>query len=79
MTGIGFIGGGAILKRDDRVSGVATAAGIWCTGAVGVAVALSEFAVAIALAIACWATLFFFTPLTGRDVEDVRAAKEGDA
>lgn len=33
----------------------------------------------LALAVACWATLFFFTPLTGRDVEDVRAANKGDA
>ena len=38
MTGIGFIGGGAILKNGGRVSGTATAASIWNTGAVGLAV-----------------------------------------
>lgn len=78
MTGIGFIGGGAILKQDDRVSGVATASGIWCTGAVGAAVALSEYLVAVTLAAVCWGTLFVFTPLTDRDAEDMRAADDPD-
>lgn len=41
-TGIGFIGGGAILKvRHERtIEGLTTAAGIWLTSAVGVGVAL---------------------------------------
>lgn len=38
MAGLGFIGGGAILKREDRVKGTATAASVWGTGAVGAAV-----------------------------------------
>jgi CheY-like chemotaxis protein len=33
MTGIGFIGGGAILKSDGSVRGTATAASVWNTGA----------------------------------------------
>jgi hypothetical protein len=39
-TGIGFIGAGTILKRTDsgEVEGLTTAAGIWLTGAVGLAV-----------------------------------------
>lgn len=40
-TGIGFVGAGAILKPDTReedVKGVTTAAGIWLTAAVGMAV-----------------------------------------
>jgi putative Mg2+ transporter-C (MgtC) family protein len=35
ITGIGFIGGGAILKDGGTVRGTATAASIWNTGAVG--------------------------------------------
>ncbi|MEJ2151489.1 MAG: MgtC/SapB family protein [Gemmatimonadota bacterium] len=76
MTGIGFIGGGAILKQDGEVSGVATASGIWCTGAIGAAVALSEYVIAVALATICWVTLWSFTRLTGRAAEDVRATDE---
>ena len=39
-TGIGFIGGGAILKLSEErdIQGLTTAAGIWITAAVGVAV-----------------------------------------
>lgn len=40
ITGMGFIGGGAILRRDDSVKGTATAASLWITGAIGVSVGL---------------------------------------
>jgi len=49
ITGIGFIGGGAILKHGTSVHGTATAASIWATGAIGMAVALESFDVAIAI------------------------------
>lgn len=51
MTGIGFVGGGAILKHDDRVSGTATASSIWLVGAIGAAVGLGYWNHAIALAV----------------------------
>jgi putative Mg2+ transporter-C (MgtC) family protein len=51
MTGIGFVGGGAILKSDDRVSGTTSAASIWITGAIGSAVAFEFWALAILLSI----------------------------
>lgn len=54
MTGIGFIGGGAILKEDSdsgHVTGIATAASIWNTGAIGAAVAYLRFEIAVALAV----------------------------
>jgi uncharacterized membrane protein YhiD involved in acid resistance len=38
VTGLGFLGAGMILKRDDRVQGLTTAAGIWAVGAVGLAI-----------------------------------------
>ena len=49
MTGIGFIGGGAILKENHSVSGTGTAASIWNTGAIGMAVAFSRFEIAFIL------------------------------
>jgi putative Mg2+ transporter-C (MgtC) family protein len=49
MTGIGFIGGGAILKTGNHVVGTATAASIWNTGAIGAAVAWGRFEIALVL------------------------------
>ena len=40
ITGIGFIGGGAILKQGANVHGTATAASLWATGAIGASVGL---------------------------------------
>jgi putative Mg2+ transporter-C (MgtC) family protein len=53
MTGIGFIGAGAILKTDDETHGVATAAAIWTTGAMGAAVAYGYLLVAVLLCLVC--------------------------
>ena len=36
ITGIGFLGAGVIVKNDDKIVGVTTAAFIWCISAVGV-------------------------------------------
>lgn len=40
ITGMGFIGGGAILRLKDSVKGTATAASLWVTGAIGLRLAL---------------------------------------
>ncbi|MCI0546194.1 MAG: MgtC/SapB family protein [Candidatus Rokubacteria bacterium] len=63
MTGIGFIGGGAILKEGGSVRGTATAASIWSTGAIGAAVAYSRYEIAILLAVINFATLRFLARL----------------
>lgn len=49
ITGMGFIGGGAILKNDSEVHGTATAASLWATGAIGVASGLQAFDVALSV------------------------------
>jgi len=49
VAGIGFIGGGAILKSEGNVHGVATAASIWNTGVLGAAVAEDRWLLAIML------------------------------
>ncbi len=69
MTGIGFVGGGAILKHDDHVTGTASAASIWLVGAVGAAVGFGYWGHAIALAALNWAVITCFGWLKGR-VED---------
>ncbi len=59
MTGIGFIGGGSILKDRGSVSGTATAASIWNTGAIGAAAAWQRYEIAIALSAVNFALLRF--------------------
>ncbi|MCB0345954.1 MAG: MgtC/SapB family protein [Bdellovibrionales bacterium] len=63
MTGIGFIGGGAILKGDRGINGTATAASIWNTGAIGAAVAYRRYEIAVALTLLNFITLRLITPL----------------
>lgn len=57
ITGIGFIGGGAILKERGSVTGTATAASLWNTAAIGIAVAWDHFEIAILLSIVNFVTL----------------------
>jgi putative Mg2+ transporter-C (MgtC) family protein len=57
ITGMGFIGGGAILKQGLSVHGTATAASLWATGAIGVAVGLGSIEVAVTMAVITFLTL----------------------
>lgn len=49
VTGIGFIGAGSILKLSEQreIRGLTTAAGLWMTAAIGVAVGLGSLGVAL--------------------------------
>ncbi len=62
IAGIGFIGGGAILKEGTTVHGASTAASIWNTGVIGAAVALGKYDIAVALAVVNGLTLHFMKP-----------------
>ncbi len=57
ITGIGFIGGGAILKNKNSTYGTATAASIWNMGLIGIAVAFSRYEIAILMALINFVTL----------------------
>ena len=63
IGGIGFIGGGAILKQNGSVRGTATAASLWSTGAVGVAVGLGATDVAVVICGFTFVTLRYLAPL----------------
>jgi putative Mg2+ transporter-C (MgtC) family protein len=66
VAGIGFVGGGAILKAGMSVHGTATAASIWNTGAIGAAAAMGRYEVALLLAILNVFTMFALAPLKKR-------------
>lgn len=47
LTGVGFIGGGAILRRDNIVLGVATAATLWLVTVVGLCLGGGQLALGV--------------------------------
>lgn len=63
ITGIGFVGGGAILKEGATVRGTATAASIWNAGVIGASVAMDRYEIAVILALLNLITLRALLPL----------------
>lgn len=62
MTGIGFIGGGAIFRQGVNVRGTSTAASLWCVGALGGAAACGAWDIAVLLGLVNLATLRLLRP-----------------
>ena len=48
LTGVGFLGAGAILRRGDLIQGVTTAATIWITTVIGLCLGAGEFGLGLA-------------------------------
>ena len=70
ITGVGFLGAGAIMHRDSGVKGLTTAGTIWVSMAIGIACGSFNFLLAIA------GTLLIYLVLTGfRKVETKIARK----
>ena len=75
ITGMGFIGGGAILRMKESVKGTATAASLWGTGAIGTAVGLGSYDAAILISVLTTATLWTLSPLK-RELNEQRKVEE---
>lgn len=73
LTGMGFIGGGAILKSRRRVRGTATAASLWMTGAIGAAVAFGLWELAITMSAVTFIALWVLTRFEHRRQRSRRA------
>lgn len=63
LTGIGFLGGGCILKTEDHIEGVTTAATIWVVSAIGVLIGFGLIKEAIIIGIAVVIILNLVRPL----------------
>ena len=63
VTGIGFLGAGAIMRTDAGIHGLTTAATIWVNAAVGVAVGGGEYHLAIIATVVTLAVLLVLVPL----------------
>ena len=60
IVGIGFIGAGLIIFREEKVSGLTTAAGLWVSAGIGMAIGFGLYILAV---IATALTLFIFIVL----------------
>jgi putative Mg2+ transporter-C (MgtC) family protein len=88
MTGIGFLGAGAIMKDKVTVRGLTTAASIWMTASIGIIIGMGfHFAALLAVVLALMTLSFFrwveaITPglhyarLTVRFVRDARLSEK---
>jgi len=59
VTGIGFLGAGSIMRREEGgIGGLTTAAGIWAVAAMGMAAGAGLYLLAVVAAVAIVFTLF---------------------
>lgn len=59
-VGVSFIGAGTILKIDNRIEGLTTAAGLWATSAIGLTIGSGLYSLAIISAFLILLILFGF-------------------
>ena len=90
VAGIGFLGAGSILKRDDRVHGLTTAASLWVVAAVGLAAGLGFWSGAVVATAIALVTLVIeyplrhylskikHSPVAGPDEDSARATSATD-
>ena len=60
LMGIGFLGAGVIFKEGDSIKGLTTAAGIWVMGAVGFAIGVGSYLLALVATVFALLTMAFF-------------------
>ncbi len=58
LSGIGFLGAGAILKNSNGIRGLTTSAGIWTTACIGIAVGYGQYVVAVSAWLLLMVTLY---------------------
>ncbi len=78
VTGVGFLGAGAILRTGSGVHGLTTAATIWMNAAIGVAAGAGRYALAAAGTLAALIVLVALHPVD-RYLEEIERRSSGDA
>ena len=58
ISGIGFLGAGTILKHEDKIEGLTTAACLWGVGGLGLAIGYGLYTLSIISAIIMYIALF---------------------
>ncbi|GGE55565.1 hypothetical protein GCM10011533_05030 [Streptosporangium jomthongense] len=80
ITGIGFLGAGTIVKSQDFVRGLTTAASIWTVAAIGVTVGLGEYLIASVVTLLVLVALYVLhqLPVQGDRYASLRLKWTGD-
>ena len=78
IAGIGFVGGGAIVKEGVTAHGTATAASVWCAGAIGATVAVDHWVTAIILTALNLVALRGLAPLKAK-LDQTVLTRNGDS
>jgi putative Mg2+ transporter-C (MgtC) family protein len=65
-SGVGFIGGAAVLRRGGQVEGVSNAASLWITAAIGCEAGAGDIRIALAVAAVVAALVISFSMLERR-------------
>ena len=73
VTGVGFLGAGAILRKDGDVHGLTTAASVWFVAAIGVAAGVEAYILAAVAAVLALVVLRIY------DQIDRRLARDGNS
>jgi putative Mg2+ transporter-C (MgtC) family protein len=64
LPGMGFLGAGAILKEGGSIKGLTTAASLWSTAAIGMAIGVGAWLLAIACTVIVWSVLAIIYKMT---------------
>ena len=67
VTGVGFLGAGTILRSGTSISGLTTAATIWATAAIGMAVGPGLYIASVSGTVLMLAILYLFAPARNTD------------
>lgn len=66
VSGIGFIGAGAIFRAGDNIKGLTTAAGMWTVAGIGVAAGFGMLELAVTATVIALVVLFGLLPVVDR-------------
>ncbi|HLW26150.1 MAG TPA: MgtC/SapB family protein [Kiloniellales bacterium] len=77
ISGIGFVGAGAIVKQGTSVRGLVTAASIWNAGAIGAAVGFERAEIAVALSLINLISNLFLTRYDNQNQDEDEEEVEG--
>ena len=72
MSGIGFLGAGALIKSPDKVAGFTTAASIWAIAVLGVVIGIGNYLIGFTLYSLMWIVIFFDRYLEKKGVGSYR-------
>lgn len=75
VTGIGFLGAGAIIRQGASIRGLTTAAGLWVTAAIGMAVGFGYWLGAFVTSVAAVLSLFGLKRVEGRLLQRLKPGK----